>query len=355
MKKMHVVIISFIIIVLAGIYYLGFSFIYNSSRTELINQQLKVAQYQSELVANMLSDKLENGVPKETVVNNLQQALEKSSTDPVFICMFNKEGREICHPDRKMVGNISVTDGASIKSLSNIELKENFKSILNEHAAYGGIRTIDGQTEVIYLSPVKNTDWMIASHSNLETLENTFENIKTKLQLFFVLTWMCSVALILFLINLLYQRYFNRITKENLDIQNQIIENQSTYNIQQTNIPDEETDKTTKRFLAEKGLKLVPVEVENIAFIYLENKIIYVIDLAGDKSTLNLSLEEIYQTLPKEQFFRVSRQIILSLKAIRNIEKYGLTQLRAITKPVAEIPIIISKAKVSEFKVWMGK
>lgn len=353
MKKTHMMIILSIILVLAGIYYFGFNFIYRSSCNELMEQQLKVARYQSELVANLLSDELDKGTPKIEVIDHLQQALEKSSTDPVFICMFNKAGKEICHPDRKNVGYV-VPEGSSIKSFSNISLEENFRAVLSKSVAYGGMHTIEGRTEVIYLSPVKNTDWIIASHSNVASLENTLIDIKTKLQLFFILTWVCSVALILFLINLLYQRYFSKITNENLKIQNQVMEVQMTEG-QSENIQKKENLPTVKRFLAEKGLKLVPIEVENIAFVYLENKVVYIVDYKGDKLTLDTSLEDIYQTLPKEQFFRVSRQIILSLKAIQNIEKYGLTQLRAITDPSSEIPIIISKAKVSEFKIWMGK
>ncbi|WP_415325708.1 LytTR family transcriptional regulator DNA-binding domain-containing protein [Chryseobacterium sp. MMS23-Vi53] len=350
MNKIHVLIIVCIIIVLAGISYLGFNFTYQSSSNELMEQQLKVAQYQSELVANMISDELESGKSKDEVKNGLQQALEKSSTEPVFLCMFDKNGREVCHPDRKKIGSVIPNENDYIKSFSNMDLELNFKDVLSKSVDYGGVRKVGNITEIIYLSPVRNTDWIMASHSNLESLEQTLDNIKTKLMLFFILTWVCSVALILFLINLLYQRYFNKIAQENIDIQNHVIEKYEEEIIQ-----EKEPNRLVKRFLAEKGLKLIPVEVESIAFIYLEDKITYVVDMNGGKSTLNLSLDEVYQNLDKEQFFRVSRQIILSLKSIKNIEKYGVTQLKAVTNPISEVPIIVSKARVSEFKLWIGK
>jgi uncharacterized protein YneF (UPF0154 family) len=346
-------IIPFIIIVLAGICYLGFNFTYNSSSNELMEQQLKAAHYQSKLVASMIFEELGDGVSEEQIVNNIQQALEKSPSDLVFLCMFNKYGKVICHPDRKKIGMV-IKNQDFIQSFSDIDLEVDFKSALENSMDYGGVRKIKGSTEIIYLSPVENTDWIITSHSNLTTLEDTLSDIKTKLQLFFILMWVCSVVLILFLVNVLYRKYFNKVTQENSEIQHQMIEKQTDG--EYSNIAQEQdTNRPIKRFLAERGLKLVPVEVENIAFVYLENKVTYVVDLNGYKLTLNLNLEEVYQTLPKEQFFRVSRQIILSLKAIQNVEKYGVTQLRAVTHPPSEIPLIISKSKVSEFKLWMGK
>lgn len=356
MKKLHFIIIFLITVFLTSTYYLGYIFIYSSSRNDLIEQQLKIAQYQSQLVANILSDKIERGESKEEVVNNLQRALENSSSDPVFICMFDKNGKEITHPDRKKIGTKIMDDESRIKSFSNMDLEENFKTILTKYPSYGGLHKIDNKTknntEVIYLSRVKNTDWIIASHSNLAALENTLDGIKAKLILSFVLIWISSITLILVLINLLYHKYFNKITKERLPIQSQNIEEQNT---QDDDLQGKDKNRVFSRFLAEQGVRLIPIEVDNIAFVYLENKVTYVVDFKGVKYTLNLSLEEVYQKLPQEQFFRISRQIILSLKSIQNIEKYGLTQLRVITDPVSEIPIVISKAKVSEFKSWVGK
>ncbi|CAA7390269.1 LytTR family transcriptional regulator [Chryseobacterium fistulae] len=355
MKKTYFLISFFIVAALAVTHYLAFIFIYNSFRYDLLEEDLRVAEYQSRLISEMVSRELESGSTQEEAKAKLQISLERSSTGPVFICMFNKEGKEICHPNKNLVGITIADDDSTVKSFSNLDLERNFKSILNTYTAYGGIHTIkdENKTEVIYLTPVRDTDWIIASHVNLISLEKTLNAFKTKLLLLFIFTWVCSIVLILFLINFLYQRYFSKITKENLKIRDEILEKQS-FEVAHEVVKEEE-EPIVKRFLAEKGLKLIPVEIESIAFIYLDNKIVYVVDINGMKSTLNMSLEEIFQTLPKDQFFRVSRQVILALKSIQNIEKYGLTQLKAITHPVSEVPIIISKAKVSEFKSWIGK
>ncbi len=54
-------------------------------------------------------------------------------------------------------------------------------------------------------------------------------------------------------------------------------------------------------------------------------------------------------------FYRVSRQVITSAKAIEKIEKYGNTQLKVFTKPLSPVDIIVGKAKLTEFKQWLGK
>jgi len=109
------------------------------------------------------------------------------------------------------------------------------------------------------------------------------------------------------------------------------------------------------RLLANKGYQLTPVFTENIAFIYTENKVSYIIELRGEKSSINLTLDELFKVLDKNEFYRASRQVIVSAKAIDKIEKYGTTQLKVITKPISPIDIIISKAKLTDFKKWMGK
>lgn len=356
MKKK--IIILLVVSILSVFYYFGFIFIYSSAYNDFMKQQLKSAQYQSMLLSRILSDQLESGASKEEVISNLQQALEDTPSDPVFVCMLNSYGKEICHPDRVKIGTIITNDDSTIKSFSNTDLEENFKMVLKKKVSYGGIHKIKegNRVEVIYLSPVKGTDWIIATHCNLAAMDETLSVIKTKLILFFVLAWLCSVTLILFLIFILYNRYSNDATANNIELKNQGNEKDPDFVVKQEDDQEErKANHSSKRFLAEKGLKLIPVEKDNIAFIYLENRVVYVVDFNGTKSTLNMSLEEIYDSLPKDQFFRISRQIILSSKSIQTIEKYGMVQLRAITVPVSDIPIIISKAKVSEFKSWIGK
>lgn len=350
MRKSYFFVILLTTVCLFIIFYSGFKITYNTYFNGFIKQQRSLARYQTKLLSQMLSDQIAQDIVKEEIVKNLQKALERTPSDPVFICMFNRYGKEICHPDRNKIGTIIANNDSTIKSFSNSELEENFKLILEKQTVYEGIHRIkkDNKVEIIYLAPVKGTDWILATHNNLAFLDDILGDIKTKLILLFVSTFLCSLVLILFLMNILYNQYFT-VKMANVEGHNEFS------NKYLNDEKEKNTDQSAKRFLAEKGLKLIPVEVDNIAFIYLENKVTYVVDFNNIKSTLNMSLEDIYDSLPRDRFFRISRQVILSLKSICTIEKFGTVQLKVITNPIASTPIIVSKSKVREFKSWIGE
>jgi DNA-binding LytR/AlgR family response regulator len=115
------------------------------------------------------------------------------------------------------------------------------------------------------------------------------------------------------------------------------------------------SNRNYERLLADKGAQLTPVYIDNIAFIYTENKITYIVEYNNEKSSINLTLDELFKSLNENTFYRASRQVIISAKAIVKIEKYGTSQLRVMTNPISPIAIIISKAKITEFKKWAGK
>jgi DNA-binding LytR/AlgR family response regulator len=110
-----------------------------------------------------------------------------------------------------------------------------------------------------------------------------------------------------------------------------------------------------QRLLAYRGMELKPVNIEKIAFIYTQHKISYIVESDKKTSTMNTSLDDLYNMLDKNLFYRASRQVIVSAKAIDKIEKYGNTQLRVTTVPACPVEIVISKAKLTEFKKWAGQ
>ena len=99
---------------------------------------------------------------------------------------------------------------------------------------------------------------------------------------------------------------------------------------------------------------MVPVTIDEIAYIYTENTITYVICTDGKRSTTNLSLDELYAQFDESYFFRANRQFIISIASIDKIVKYGNNQLKIIVSPGSDTSIIISKNKASQFKSWLN-
>jgi hypothetical protein len=349
-KKLTLVIILF---ALAVLYFVSFSFAYRSATKDLINHQIETSKNQANLIASLLSEKLKSGFSKEQVKNELQHSIENSSTEFSFVCMFDDTGREICHPNKDKIGKVLLKNNSVIKSVNNYEVMDNFKQAIMDKKAIGGLRKLKKYTEIVYLSPVKGANWVVASHTNVVKFKETFRNLKGRLFFLFLLVWLSSALLIYFFLNKINTQHLKELELLNREVGDKYF-NELVYineTISKSAIIPEKID----RLLADKGYQLTPVFMENIAFIYTENKVSYIIEHHGEKSSINLTLDELFKILDKNEFYRASRQVIVSAKAIDKIEKYGTTQLKVITKLISPIDIIISKAKLTDFKKWIGK
>jgi two-component system LytT family response regulator len=108
-------------------------------------------------------------------------------------------------------------------------------------------------------------------------------------------------------------------------------------------------------FLIPHKDKLIPLSVDKIAFMYSENKMTSIHTFDGEKYHLDTSLDELYKQLDADRFFRANRQYIIAHKAIREISLWFGSKLSVnLTVSVPE-KIIVSKARVAEFKGWFTR
>jgi len=117
-----------------------------------------------------------------------------------------------------------------------------------------------------------------------------------------------------------------------------------------------ETKKVYKtNFLIPSRDKLIPLAVDKIAYFYTENKMVKIITMDNQSFNIDSTLEDIFTRLDPLKFFRANRQFIVSHKAIRDISIWFGSKLSInLSVPVPE-KIIVSKARVPEFKVWYTK
>ena len=108
-------------------------------------------------------------------------------------------------------------------------------------------------------------------------------------------------------------------------------------------------------FLVPERDKLIPLPTANIAYIYIEDKLVKAIALDEHTYYMSQTLDEIMNQLSPDEFFRANRQFIVSRKAIKDLTIWfgNKLSLNLLVKVPEEI--IISKAKVSEFKNWFSK
>ncbi|UZR97784.1 LytR/AlgR family response regulator transcription factor [Chondrinema litorale] len=115
----------------------------------------------------------------------------------------------------------------------------------------------------------------------------------------------------------------------------------------------EATTSYRKSFLVQHRDKLVPLDVAKIGWFYTENELVYAHTFENQKFIVDFTLEQLQQQLDPKQFYRANRQFVINRMSIQDIEFYFNGRLALNVKPKGKEPVIISKAKASEFKSWM--
>ena len=108
-----------------------------------------------------------------------------------------------------------------------------------------------------------------------------------------------------------------------------------------------------QRFLVKQGEKFIPIKVEEIAYFFSQEKVIFLQTFENKKYILDQTLDEIENQLDLLQFFRLNRQFIVSSKSIVSIYNYFNGKLKVILNPNATEEVVVSREKATVFKNWM--
>ena len=110
-----------------------------------------------------------------------------------------------------------------------------------------------------------------------------------------------------------------------------------------------------ERYIIRINDRIVPLETSNIAYIYSEDKNNYLVSADGHKYIIDSSLDVVADELNPEQFFRISRSCIVSLKAISSITKQAGGRLRLTAVPDADFEMTVSRSRVDDFLRWLER
>ena len=106
-------------------------------------------------------------------------------------------------------------------------------------------------------------------------------------------------------------------------------------------------------FLVHYKDKIIPLSIDDVAFFYTSNEKVGAHTFTGEHYIIDRTLETLQSTLPEDEFFRANRQFIVARKAVKDIAIWFGSRLSLnLTLPTPE-KIIISKARVPEFKQWL--
>ncbi len=348
--------ISVIFLLIASV---GIKYFVKTSANQLILLQLESSKRECNELSKLIDLQLESGIQKNKVIGFVQQSIEQGKEQISFISVFDWSGKEVCHPDITKIGQKVNSNQSLLNSLK----QENSVDCLYDLLISDNKEQVD--EEIIHIVPVTNSDLIVAAYVSLDKLGVEINKLEASFFTIFLLMGVFIILSSFFAVRVIGSFYEKQLEQKNSSLESELI-NLSKLNTdlvdyqqkviqtkQETAKEETSTDANKKRILTHIRNELVPIDIDQIAYVYTENTITYVVSSQGKKSTTNTSLDDLYTSLDSLLFFRANRQFIISITSINKIIKYGNSQLKIVVDD-ADIEIIISKNKASEFRQWLN-
>ena len=110
-----------------------------------------------------------------------------------------------------------------------------------------------------------------------------------------------------------------------------------------------------KRFLVHQGQRMLSIEVRDIAYFYTEDRFSFFRTWTNQKFLADYTLDELEKSLEPGSFYRINRGVMVSHGAVQQIQPYFGNRLSLTIHPPLDRESLVSREKVSDFKVWMGR
>lgn len=113
-----------------------------------------------------------------------------------------------------------------------------------------------------------------------------------------------------------------------------------------------ETKKYKSYFLVPNRDRLIPVDVNDIAYVYTGTKNVKVTLFDKSSFMLNYNMDDIMSQLDPAKFFRANRQFIVAKAAVKDLTVWFGSRLALNLKVETPEDVLVSKARAGEFKEW---
>ena len=100
--------------------------------------------------------------------------------------------------------------------------------------------------------------------------------------------------------------------------------------------------------------RIIPVKIQDVAYFYSSNERVVVGTRKGEEMPLDKTLDAVMGMLSEDDFFRANRQFVIARDAIEYVSVWFGNRLSVTLSVATPEKIVVSKAKVAEFKKWMS-
>ena len=108
-----------------------------------------------------------------------------------------------------------------------------------------------------------------------------------------------------------------------------------------------------KRFVVRFGDRLSVIETTQVAYFYAEDKSTHLVTNEGRRYILDQSLDQLSEELSPADFFRISRNCTVSIRAIAGISKHPSNRLKVNLIPKPDFEVFVSRSRTTDFMTWL--
>lgn len=107
------------------------------------------------------------------------------------------------------------------------------------------------------------------------------------------------------------------------------------------------------RFLVRQGEQLLPLPVAEAAWFMSRNETVTLVTADGRRFVVDYTLEQLESLLDPAQFFRLNRQFIAQLPAVRRLHPHFNGKILVELHPAPTEEVLVSREKASAVKAWL--
>jgi DNA-binding LytR/AlgR family response regulator len=109
-----------------------------------------------------------------------------------------------------------------------------------------------------------------------------------------------------------------------------------------------------KRFVVRYGEHIKTINTDEIAYCYTEDKVNFLCTHDGRRYVADFNLDQLETLLPPDRFFRINRQYIIGITAIREMLSYTKGRVLVKLNPAVKEDPVVSTERSAAFKTWLA-
>lgn len=112
-------------------------------------------------------------------------------------------------------------------------------------------------------------------------------------------------------------------------------------------------DEYNKRFLIRFGQQIRVIEFRDAAYFYTQDKITFIVTKENKRYPIDYSLDKIEEMADPRTFFRINRQFIINIEAIKEMYAYSKSRVKIDLQPSCDLDTVVSTERSPHFKKWL--